>query len=152
MTPEGERMAMRRRLLLAVVGWLVTALVATAAGIAVLSLLGGSLTGASDHALAPEEVRAELATASPRPPLPSASADLSAPTKVFSTPGGTVIALCRDGLIRLRSWSPAQGYSVDDVEPGPARRAEVEFESDQSELKVEVRCGTDGLPVHTVTS
>jgi hypothetical protein len=147
-------MAMRRRLLLAVAGWLVTALVATVAGIAVLSLLGGSLTGASDHALAPEEVRAELATASPRPPLPSssASADLSAPTKVFSTRGGTVIALCQDGLIHLRSWSPAQGYSVDDVEPGPAHKAEVEFESDQSELKVEVRCGSDGLPVHTVTS
>ncbi|AWS43317.1 hypothetical protein [Streptosporangium sp. 'caverna'] len=143
-----------RRLLLVVAGWLATALVATAAGVTVLNVLGGSLTGAGGHALTPEEVRAELAAASPRPPLPS-SADSPGPaahTKVLSTGGGTVVAVCRDGLVRLRSWSPAQGYSVDDVEPGPARQAEVEFESGRSELKVEVRCGADGLPVHLVES
>ncbi|MDP9843798.1 hypothetical protein [Streptosporangium lutulentum] len=147
-------MAMRRRLLLAVTGWLATALVATAAGVTVLNVLGGSLTGAGGHALTPEEVRAELIAAATRPPLPSsaASPEPSAPAKVLSTGGGTVVAVCQDGLVRLRSWSPAQGYSVDDVEPGPARQTEVEFESDRSELKVEVRCGADGLPVHTVES
>ncbi|GAA3087731.1 hypothetical protein [Streptosporangium carneum] len=151
-------MVTRGRLLLAVAGWLATASVATVAGVAVLSLLGGSLTGAAGHALTAQEVRAELAAASPRPPLPSsaasagASPDASARTKVISVGGGTVVAACQDGQVRLRSWSPAQGHSVDDVEPGPGPEATVEFESDGSDLKVEIRCGSDGLPVHTVSS
>lgn len=161
---------MRRRLLLAVTGWLVAAFVATSAGVAVLDLLGSSPTGAAGHALTPEEVRAELAAASPRPPLPSsalsparppgkssgkspeASPSASDRTKVLSTDGGTVVAACQDGLVRLRSWSPAQGYSVDDVEPGPGGKAVVEFESDRSDLKVEIWCGADGLPAHAVES
>jgi serine/threonine-protein kinase len=59
------------------------------------------------------------------------------------TPGGTVIASCSGGLVTLRSWSPAQGHSVDGVEPGPAREAEVEFEADEGE-DVELRLGCSG--------
>ncbi|MBB4916482.1 hypothetical protein [Streptosporangium saharense] len=143
---------MRRRLLLALTGWLATAAAATVAGVAVLNVLGAPLSGAAGHALTPKEVRAELAAASARPPLPSpaSSPGASARTKVISTPGGSVVAACQDGLVRLRSWSPAQGYSVDDAEPGPASKATVEFESGDTELKVEVRCAPGDQPVHTV--
>lgn len=50
---------------------------------------------------------------------------------------GTAVAECRSGTrtVTLLSWSPAQGYSADDVEPGPTRTATVELEraSDDSD-------------------
>ncbi|MGW0586727.1 hypothetical protein [Streptosporangium sp. NPDC002607] len=73
-------------------------------------------------------------------------------SRVITTAGGRVIARCKDGLVTLRSWSPAQGFQTDDVERGPADRARVEFESEETEVKVEVNCAADGSPVHRVHS
>ncbi|MER5620588.1 hypothetical protein ABT061_06025 [Streptosporangium sp. NPDC002544] len=73
-------------------------------------------------------------------------------SRVITTAGGRVIARCKDGLVTLRSWSPAQGFQTDDVERGPADRARVEFESEETEVKVEVTCAADGSPVHRVHS
>ncbi|MDA0638845.1 hypothetical protein OUY22_36000, partial [Nonomuraea sp. MCN248] len=134
-----------KRLLLA---WAVTAIAATGAAVAVLGLLGGGLTGTSGRVMTQEEARATLArvtTATQRPPLspstsppaspsasppssPSASPSVSASPGVTQAPpesevirsaGGTVIASCAGGQVTLRSWSPAQGYSVDGVDPRP---------------------------------
>ncbi|GAA5053632.1 hypothetical protein HNP84_002825 [Thermocatellispora tengchongensis] len=169
---------MRRRLALAAAGWAVTAALATGAGVGVINLLGESLSGPAGRPLSAEDVRRELAAAPPASPTaaptvtttptttptPSATATPTiAPTppavsEVIESAGGTVIARCAGGLAELRSWNPAQGYQVDDVERGPAARARIEFEADDGdddsgrelEVKMEIRCGADGHPVaHT---
>ncbi|MBB5778450.1 hypothetical protein [Nonomuraea jabiensis] len=138
-----------------VLAWVATAVAATGAAVAVLALLGTGLTGDSGHVLSPAEVRAALNTATqratgtpaddatPAPGTPSQTAQ----GKLLRTPGGTVIASCEGDLVTLRSWSPAQNYSVDHVEPGPARRAKVEFEPEEGvDVELEIAC-SDGLPV-----
>ncbi|GIH98609.1 hypothetical protein Pta02_06180 [Planobispora takensis] len=83
-------------------------------------------------------------------PSPAASSpgNSAGRSRVIRTAGGSVIARCSGGLVTLRSWSPAQGFQVDDVERGPAVRARVEFEADETDVKIEVRCSGDGSPVH----
>ncbi|WP_436760677.1 hypothetical protein [Streptosporangium sp. V21-05] len=71
-------------------------------------------------------------------------------SRLITTVGGKVIARCENGLVTLRSWSPAQGFQADDVERGPAERARVEFETEEDEVKVEVHCAADGSPVHRI--
>lgn len=84
-------------------------------------------------------------------PGPSTSAaPVTGRSGVIDTEGGSVIARCEDGLVTLRAWSPAQGFHVEKVERGPADRARVEFESDETKAKVEVRCSADGSPVHRI--
>ncbi|GAA3034770.1 hypothetical protein [Streptosporangium longisporum] len=192
---------MRRRLLLAVTGWLVTGLLAVGAGVAVIDRLGEPLTDTGLRPLSAAEVDEALALASSRPdalpapagtsgtpsgtvpatppartatpgprgvptpavpeptvtvtvtPGPAASTAPPAPvgkSGVIDTVGGRIIARCQDGLVTLRSWSPAQGFQADDVERGPASRAHAEFESEERELKVEVYCSADGSPAHRV--
>ncbi|WP_327086459.1 hypothetical protein OIE66_29530 [Nonomuraea sp. NBC_01738] len=131
-----------------VLAWLATALAAAGAAVAVLGLLGGSLTGGSGHVMNQAEVRAALAVAptpsQPAAPRPSATA---ARSKVITTPGGTVLASCEGGQVSLRNWSPAQGYSVDDQEAGPADTLKVEFDRDEGEdAEAEVTCRA-GTPV-----
>ncbi|MEV0149268.1 MULTISPECIES: hypothetical protein [unclassified Nonomuraea] len=150
-----------------VVAWAATAAAATGAAVAVLGLLGGSLTGGSGRVLDRDDVRAALAsaTARPRPTgTPAPSTGTSAPPtgtpapspgtaapaaggRLLQTAGGTVIASCEGDRVRLRSWSPAQGFSVDGVEPGPALRAKVEFEPEEGEeVEVVIVC-SGGRPV-----
>lgn len=150
---------MKARPVLAVAGWLVTAMIATGAGVAVITVVGEALWGAEGRVLSPEEVRRALATAAlvtpgtpmvPTTPTASAIPEPGGTERVISTDGGTVIARCADGLVTLRSWNPAQGYHVDDADRGPARRAEVEFEAEDAKIKIEIRCGPDGLPTYDV--
>jgi hypothetical protein len=49
--------------------------------------------------------------------------------------------------VYLRSWSPAAGYTVDEVHRGPAEAAEIKFRSsgghdDEVSLRVTCRAGT----------
>ncbi|MBE1591345.1 hypothetical protein ACFPOI_12475 [Nonomuraea angiospora] len=138
-----------------VLAWAATAVAATGAAVAVLALLGTGLTGDSGHVLSPAEVRAALNTATHRAtgtPSDDATPTPGTPTqavqdKLLRTPGGTVIASCEGDLVTLRSWSPAQNYSVDHVEPGPARRAKVEFEPEEGvDVELEIEC-SGGRPV-----
>lgn len=146
---------------------------------AVIGLLGEPLTGSALRPLSSAEINEALAgttpqavagpTADPAPtpappasstsvspaptPTPSSSASAAPVTGrsgVIDTAGGSVIARCEDGLVTLRAWSPAQGFHVEKVERGPADRARVEFESDETKAKVEVRCSADGSPVHRI--
>ncbi|MEU4230712.1 hypothetical protein AB0F17_41025 [Nonomuraea sp. NPDC026600] len=130
-----------------VLAWAATALAATGAAVAVLGLLGGVLTGTSGRVLSQGEIRAALSTATVRAPGTAAPAASASPRGggFIRTAGGTVIASCAGGLVTLRSWSPAQGYSVDDVDPGPRQQAMVEFEADEDEGgDVDVRIGCSG--------
>lgn len=89
--------------------------------------------------------------ASPTPPAASAGPPVVSPTpgppRQFTTSAGTVTAQCTGELAYLVSWSPAQGYRVDDVRRGPALEAQVTFEmfSTRQEAAILVRC-VAGVP------
>ncbi|MEV4068866.1 hypothetical protein ACGFJC_02045 [Nonomuraea fuscirosea] len=151
-----------------VVAWAATALAATGAAVAVIGLLGNGITGTDGHVLSAGEVRSALATAATRTPTaiptnsptssptgsptstgapPSATPSRTPRDKLIRSAGGTVIASCDGDLVTLRSWSPAQDYSVDSVDAGPAREAKVEFEPDEGEdVELTIVC-SGGSPV-----
>lgn len=135
-----------------VLAWAVTAAGATAIAVAVIGLLGNGLTGTSTHVLNGDEVRAALVTATARAvATPSAAPSPTSQDTLIRSKGGTVIASCDGGRVTLRSWSPSQAYSVDGVEPGPAREAKVEFEPDEGEdveLTIFCRAGRPEARVH----
>ena len=54
------------------------------------------------------------------------------------------MASCAAGTVRLLAWSPAPGYAVDEVEPGPAAEAEVRFTGGGTRVQVSVTCGAAG--------
>ncbi|WP_431728840.1 septum formation initiator [Verrucosispora sp. TAA-831] len=157
---------MGRRTLLAVAGWLATAVVATLIGVAAIRLVGESLTGTPGGVRSQEEVARELAapprtttptTGTPGPSEPTAAAPASptastSPTpdaphrRSFSNQGGSVVAECVPGGVWLASWSPKQGYSVEDVDRGPDDDAEVKFVGPSGEHELSVRCA-GGVPV-----
>ena len=68
---------------------------------------------------------------------------------VTQTAGGTVVSRCADGLVTLVSYPPAQGFAVDQVDPGPTDHASVRFESDDARVDVDVRCNGDTPEVET---
>jgi hypothetical protein len=65
---------------------------------------------------------------------------VTASRAALSTPGGTVVAACADGLVTLLSWAPAQGFAVTDVERGPRERAELKFRGSSGKVEVKVVC------------
>jgi hypothetical protein len=65
--------------------------------------------------------------------------------RTLASRGGSVVAACSSGIVRLRSWSPAVGYRVDEVDPGPDDEAEITFVSSSSEVQMKVRC-VSGVP------
>ncbi|SCG72411.1 hypothetical protein GA0070609_4701 [Micromonospora echinaurantiaca] len=139
---------MRRRSILAVAGWLATAVVATLIGLAAIRLVGESITGTPGGVLSQREVERLLA-AEPTSPGPTTAAPgpsgatPSAPAagrRVFTTAGGTAVAECVPGGVRLVSWSPAQGYRAGDVDRGPDDDVEVKFEGPSGEHELKVRC------------
>ncbi|WP_150185263.1 hypothetical protein [Streptomyces venezuelae] len=84
----------------------------------------------------------------PTPPTPT-STPTSTPSAERSTvrfTGGSATVECRaDGTVRLVSWSPADGFHIDDdVERGPGAVARLEAEpgddDDQPDLPYEIRC------------
>jgi hypothetical protein len=112
-----------------------------------------SSTPASPAPSSPAPVPSTPASPAPDPSSPVSSpsaAPVTGRSGVIDTAGGSVIARCEDGLVTLRAWSPAQGFHVEKAERGPADRARVEFESDETKAKVEVRCSADGSPVHRI--
>lgn len=131
-----------------VLAWAATAVAATGASVAVLGLVGTGVTGTSTRVLSQEDVQAALSTATARPVAAASGAPAQAQQgKLIRSPGGTVIASCAGDEVTLRSWSPAQGYSVDDVEPGPSDEVTVEFEPQEGDdVELTIAC-TGGQPV-----
>ncbi|OON27168.1 MULTISPECIES: septum formation initiator [unclassified Micromonospora] len=144
---------MRRRSLLAVAGWLATAVLATLVGVAAIRLVGESITGTPGGVRSQEEVERALAA-----PAPTASGTSSPgvgePTgpagpgarRAFATAGGTAVAECGPGGVRLVSWAPAQDHRVADVDRGPDDDVEVTFVGPGGEHELKVRC-VGGEPV-----
>ncbi|MER7165563.1 septum formation initiator [Micromonospora sp. NPDC000207] len=80
---------MGRRTLLATVGWLVTAVLATGIGLGAIRLVGEGITGTPGGVLSQEEI--ERALANPPPTVPGGSTTSGSPVTPVSpstTPGG----------------------------------------------------------------
>lgn len=151
-----------RRQALGFFGWLCATLIATAVGIGAVSLLSEGLTSDSMTPLSGDAVTKALATAAPAAPPPTStpSPDTSTvptgPSQSLSSPGGTVIARCEGDLAYLVSWSPAQGWSVDEHQRGPATSTMIQFEGDTDsnddlEVTLTVTCRS-GSPVSAVAT
>jgi len=67
---------------------------------------------------------------------------------VFTSAGGEVVANCQASGAYLLSWSPLQGYEIDDVVRGPAPAARVTFESNGGDVTMVVTC-SGGVPSAT---
>ncbi len=163
---------MGRRTFLAAAGWLATAVLATLIGVAAIQLVGESLTGTPGGVRSQQEVARALAE--PPPVVPSANPSAAPPNpsgtptnpsgtpssapgtaspsvevgsrRSFTSPGGSVVAECVPGGVYLVSWTPRQGYRVDDYDRGPDDDAEVTFVGPSGEHELSLRC-QGGLPV-----
>ncbi len=106
------------------------------------------------RALAASSTNPPPSSPSPKPPQEpppsSASPDPSPERSTVRFTGGAATVECRaDGTVRLISWSPADGFHIDDdVERGPAAVARLEAEpgddDEQADLPYEIRCTADG--------
>lgn len=163
-----------------VLGWLAAAAGAVTVGVIAVSALGDSITAASPSAMSEGEVRAALSRSSATPPDAGTDTQTpdptpkQTPTKTgqptptktptrtpaatatstphgFGSPGGQATAACDGDLAVLRSWSPAQGFEVDDVDRGPDREASVTFENDAGEHEIVIGC-RDGEPLRVANS
>ncbi|NYH41707.1 hypothetical protein HNR22_001434 [Micromonospora jinlongensis] len=151
---------MGRRSLLVAAGWVATVAVATLIGLGAIRLVGESLTGTPGGVRSEAEIERALASPEPVPtgttgsasaapdptstaapgttsPKPSASSGVR---RGFATDGGTAVAECGAGGVRLVSWAPAQGYRVRDVDRGPDDDVEVTFQGPTREYELKVRC------------
>ncbi|MGN9890347.1 septum formation initiator [Micromonospora sp. L31] len=145
------------RPLLAVLGWLATAVAALLIGLAAIRLVGESISGTPGGVRSQGEVRA-LAAGPPSAagvtppaagPTPSGGAVTSAAgaRRVLAATGGTAVAECGPSGVRLVSWAPAQGYRVRDVDRGPDEHVEVRFAGPEGEDELRVVCvGSPPVP------
>ncbi|MFE9188043.1 septum formation initiator [Micromonospora sp. NPDC007208] len=148
---------MGRRSILVATGWVATAAIATLIGLGAIRLVGESLTGTPGGVRSAAEIERALAAPEPAPTGTTASAapgtastapaaSSAAPSgnsgarRGFATDGGTAVAECGVGGVRLVSWAPAQGYRVRDVDRGPDDDVEVTFQGAAREYELKLRC------------
>lgn len=145
---------MNRRWLTAL-GWLLTVTTASAVGLITVSLFSGGLTGNSTAPLSSDAVSEALASANASSASPAAPTDPpfadTGKAHSLGSPGGTLIARCDGADAYLDSWTPAQGWEVEDHLRGPARSTMVTFEGDNDsnddrQVTVTVTCRS-GQPV-----
>ncbi|MFC8129772.1 hypothetical protein [Streptomyces sp. NPDC057302] len=112
--------------------------------------------GAVERALAATSASASPPKSPSASPSPTKSAPSKAPSdrSTLRFTGGSATVECRaDGTVYLVSWSPADGFHIDDdVERGPGAVARLEAEpsddddDEQDDLPYEIRCGDGGKP------
>ncbi|TDO40465.1 serine/threonine-protein kinase [Paractinoplanes brasiliensis] len=77
-------------------------------------------------------------------PSPSTVVSPSAPVapagKRLDSPGGAVFAVCDQGKATLTGYEPADGFTAQPIEPGPAFTARVMFNGAQNNYRVAVTC------------
>jgi hypothetical protein len=158
------------RYLVGVGAWLLGAVTATTGSMIVVGQLANGLLGtqtqqfsgttsSADHDAsgssttpAPTPTSSASPSASPAAltvtPVVSASstAGSAAPPTLLTTADGSVLASCQPGGAYLVYWSPAQGFSVDDVARGPAQDASVTFSNQAGGVVMRVSCPS-GTPV-----
>ncbi len=80
---------------------------------------------------------------------PPATTDPPSGGRTLSSPAGSVVAECTGGQALLTSWSPSDGYKVDQVDAGPAVAAAVVFKKKASRVRMTVTCVV-GVPTAVV--
>ncbi len=144
-----------------VLGWALAAVLAGAVAWWAVAIAGGRSEG-GEGVLTRAQVTAELAAqtaptdatspASPTSPGPTTTATPSAsppPREVVRTwaiTGGTVGAACQGRTIALVFATPAEGWTVEAIDPGPDQ-VEVDFRRGESETGLRAWCSEDGVPV-----
>ncbi|HEX6148288.1 hypothetical protein [Nocardioides sp.] len=145
-----------------VVGWVVVAVAGATLAWGVISRAGGGVSGGLDTvseppgvARTPTDTATDTATGRTRSPSPTTAAPSpssgdggSTETPVSRTwqgQAGVVSASCRGGAITLDSAIAYSGYLLERDDVGPDR-VRVEFETDDSRIRVEAEC-VDGEPV-----
>lgn len=136
-----------------VVGWVVVAVAGATLAWGVISRAGGGVSGGLDATSAPlEDVRAPNDTVTGRTLSPSDSPSTSTPeavapvSRTWHGAAGVVPVSCRGPAISLDNGALAySGYDVEVDDSGPDR-VRVEFESDESTVRVEAEC-VGGEPV-----
>ncbi|MET8199770.1 septum formation initiator [Micromonospora taraxaci] len=149
---------MGRRSILVATGWVATAAAATLIGLGAIRLVGESITGTPGGVRSEAEIERALAAPEPAPTGTTGAASTAPGTSAspggtsaapsassgvrrgFATDGGTAVAECGAGGVRLVSWAPAQGYRVRDVDRGPDDDVEVTFQGPTREYELKVRC------------
>lgn len=147
-----------RRIVASVLAWVVGAIAAVGVGILALSLLSDGLTGRAVQPIGANPAAQDSGAAAVQPsdqpsspdpassPAPMRSGLAAAgPDRTLTSPGGLAVARCVDGQAFLVSWSPAQGYRVEEVARGPDSEAKVVFRAGTDEVHLSVRC-VGGVP------
>jgi hypothetical protein len=146
-----------RRAVVAVAGWFAAAALATGVTLAAITVIGSGIFGESTRTRSQAEVAQALASLTPAvasttPPTgsPTAPSTRSGPAtpsrRLIPSAGGSVLAQCTGRDVLVLSWTPAQGYRVEDVDQEARHDVEVRFEGDDDEVRVKIRCA-DGRPV-----
>lgn len=104
---------------------------------------------ASTSSTTPHHHSGGSSSTSPSHPSPSPTSV----TRVLASKAGSVVARCSSASssasVYLVSWSPAQGYSVDDVRRGPAQEAEIDFDGGRDHsVSVTFTCSSSGPVQH----
>ena len=71
----------------------------------------------------------------PADPATSASGAPEAQRRLITSSGGNVLAECAGREVVVISWTPAQGYRVDDVDLEARSDVEVRFEGEDTESR-----------------
>jgi hypothetical protein len=149
---------MSRRIALVAAMALAAAVFAVIGAAAALNLLGNGVFGPGGKPLTQADVRRALAQPAAASPSPASSAPATPRRRHSATPrpspvpgafqssGGTVLASCLSGQVKLTGWIPAQGYQADGASPGPGTSAWVKFKASGTELTVTATCTGGGRP------
>jgi len=84
-----------------------------------------------------------------RSPSVPASPATTPPGKRLTSPGGAVYAVCERGKATLTGSEPAEGYTVERVEPGPALTPLIVFKGPKDRYRITVTC-VAGTPTPVV--
>ncbi|WP_432476281.1 hypothetical protein [Nocardioides sp. GXQ0305] len=159
-------MRARRAVTLGVLVWMVVAVAGATLVWGVISRAGEGVSGGLDPVPSTDggegatAVGGRTLSASPSPspsrsPSPPTSSDTSSPgdpgtaasasvTRTWQGPAGLVSATCEGTVIRHSGSSASSGYRIEVDDTGPDR-VRVEFENDESGVRVEAEC-VDGTP------
>lgn len=80
------------------------------------------------------------------PPTSSSTVASAWSLRSVSSPGGVVVVRYRPGEVELQAATPLPGFAVEIDDPGPPR-VRVEFESADSDVRVEVRWKDGALEI-----
>ncbi|MFC6082414.1 hypothetical protein [Sphaerisporangium aureirubrum] len=133
----------KRGPLLATLGWVTAASLTTATATWAITLLGQGLSEPVVSPMSPDQISQALISATPTNGAGAPASPAESPagvSRAFDTPGGSIVATCKDGVPSLVAWSPAQGYAIDDVEHEPGHPATVKFESENNKVTAKVTC------------